>query len=244
MTDYTASTISFVNATNQINDSADGLGFLSVGDFIEIIGSLEGDNDDFFRVVSVTAGTIVVTGTLSDESDGAEITIRELIEDEAIQAAIYLILPLAGLLNVKQVGMGDITTKNFSNEPNAQVFPGDFTQPQVAAQKSMREWSVQVELEVPQLKTDKETWAQFRRIRRQVVSQIENYPTLNVFVDLHSTFKGVNGVTRVRIGSDGDPAEIYDFDDGTREWQGPLGVAQTLRVSVSTRVAKTGGQYI
>ncbi len=75
-TDYTASTISFVNGTSTIDDTAD-LAFADavVGQFLVFSGSA--DNDRVFRITSKTDdGTVVVAPAPTDESAGASITVK------------------------------------------------------------------------------------------------------------------------------------------------------------------------
>lgn len=72
----TASTISFDNADNSINDSGDGLGDFTENQWIRVTGS--DNNDGFYKIVSVASGKLVVTGgTITDESAGASVTILQ-----------------------------------------------------------------------------------------------------------------------------------------------------------------------
>lgn len=71
---YTASTISF-DTTDDVLDSASGMGFLSSDDIITISGSAS--NNGTMRVKSAAADHITVTQSISTESAGASVTIAQ-----------------------------------------------------------------------------------------------------------------------------------------------------------------------
>lgn len=74
---YTASTISFIEATSTIADSASGFvtaGF-AAGDTIKIHGCGDEDNNQAVRITSVAAGAIVVSSSVDDESASESITL-------------------------------------------------------------------------------------------------------------------------------------------------------------------------
>lgn len=77
LVDYSASTISFANADNSINDSANSFPNtdISAGNWLRVSGTV--DNDGIYRVVSATNAKIIVDhGTLTDESAGTSFTIK------------------------------------------------------------------------------------------------------------------------------------------------------------------------
>ena len=90
MRSYTASTISFDNATATITDAAKGFRGVAAANVIEIEGSAF--NDGYYTVESVTApDSIVVTGTLAGESAGASVTIRlagDVFDDDTLEQVI------------------------------------------------------------------------------------------------------------------------------------------------------------
>jgi len=70
------STFAAVASGNTITDSGNGLGGITVGQFIKVAGFTTAANNGFFRVTAVAAGTITVEGgTLVDESAGDSVTI-------------------------------------------------------------------------------------------------------------------------------------------------------------------------
>jgi hypothetical protein len=71
-------TFAAVNSTNSFTDSANGLGSLNVGQWIRVSGFTETANNGYFKILTVTAGEITVSGgTLTDESAGDSVTIVE-----------------------------------------------------------------------------------------------------------------------------------------------------------------------
>lgn len=74
-TTYTASTISFDSASNEIRDSANGLGSMNTG-YISVAGS--GSNNNAYKVTSVSAGVLTIDSStpVTDESAGSSITLR------------------------------------------------------------------------------------------------------------------------------------------------------------------------
>lgn len=71
---YTAATISF-DTTDDVLDSASGMGFLSQDDIITITGSAS--NNGTMRVKSAAADHITVTQSISVESAGASVTVAQ-----------------------------------------------------------------------------------------------------------------------------------------------------------------------
>ena len=70
----TASTISIAAADNSINDSASGFGDMSANQWIKLSGTE--NNDGIYKVVSATAGKLIVSyGALVDESAGSAVTV-------------------------------------------------------------------------------------------------------------------------------------------------------------------------
>lgn len=70
-----AATIAGVNSTNSFDDSASGLPTFTAGQLVEVQG-LE-LNSRIWRVVSSSASSLVVEGgTVQDEAEGANVTIR------------------------------------------------------------------------------------------------------------------------------------------------------------------------
>lgn len=86
---YTASTISFTNATSTIGDTAFGLKRFTTGSVIKISGTT--NNDGYYTVASVTnAGAIVIDQALTDEAAGTAFTINkhDPSDDLALELAI------------------------------------------------------------------------------------------------------------------------------------------------------------
>lgn len=73
--EYRAITLSFTAASRTVADSANGLGFIRPGDMIRITGAGQAGNNNFFRVATAAAGSVVVDETLVNESAGATVTI-------------------------------------------------------------------------------------------------------------------------------------------------------------------------
>ena len=71
-------TIAAVASGNKFTDSGAGFGSLDVGQWIKVSGFANAANNGFFKLVSVAAGEIVVSGgTLEDESAGPTVTITQ-----------------------------------------------------------------------------------------------------------------------------------------------------------------------
>jgi len=75
----TANTISFTNATNTIDDSANGFGSFASGMAIRVSGTVS--NNGIYTTSSATAGSIIVNETLVDESAGGSFTIEQTTDD-------------------------------------------------------------------------------------------------------------------------------------------------------------------
>lgn len=72
-------TISASDVDNSFNDSGNGLGTLDVGEWVYVTGMTETANSGFFRLESVAAGKIVVSGgTLVTEIAGDSVSITQL----------------------------------------------------------------------------------------------------------------------------------------------------------------------
>ncbi len=72
---YEAATIAGVNSTNSFDDSAGALPVFTAGQMIDVRG-LE-NNSRIYRVVSSDVNSVVVEGSIvTDESEGASVTIR------------------------------------------------------------------------------------------------------------------------------------------------------------------------
>jgi len=71
-------TIAAVASGNKFTDSGAGFGSLDVGQWIKVSGFTKLANNGFFKLVSVAAGEIVVSGgTLEDEAAGQTVTITQ-----------------------------------------------------------------------------------------------------------------------------------------------------------------------
>lgn len=71
-------TIAAVASGNKFTDSGNGFGSLDVGQWIKVSGFSNAANNGFFKLVSVAAGEIVVSGgTLEDESATPSVTITQ-----------------------------------------------------------------------------------------------------------------------------------------------------------------------
>lgn len=75
---YTASTISFDNATSKILDSANGLAKYTTGQTIYVTGSLH-NNGKFTIVTGGVAGEIVTAEAITTEAAGAAVSIKETV---------------------------------------------------------------------------------------------------------------------------------------------------------------------
>ncbi len=75
---------------------------------------------------------------------------------------------------------------------------------------------------------DPDSWSAFIDVRDAVLQLVEENPTLN----------DLTGIIRTRIVTEGDPVEVFDEDD-----EGPFFILQRLRVTVTERVDRTGGEY-
>jgi len=82
----TASTISFVSATNTINDTGAGMPIFEVGTRIKVIGST---GDNYFIVVTSNASDLVVSDLTFDEAVGNSITIKSNLETNDINNIFY-----------------------------------------------------------------------------------------------------------------------------------------------------------
>jgi hypothetical protein len=72
---YTASTISFDNATSEIRDSADGFTDIDVGEYFVPYGSLI-NQKAYLVTAKADDGTLTVSPTPEDEAEGTSITIK------------------------------------------------------------------------------------------------------------------------------------------------------------------------
>jgi hypothetical protein len=81
----TATTIGFTTATKTIADSGNGLGYLKVGDQIQISGAAQGANNGIFTVQTVAAGSVTVAEAVTTEAAGASVTITVLTETYTIE---------------------------------------------------------------------------------------------------------------------------------------------------------------
>lgn len=80
---YTASTISFTAATKTIADSANGLAGFLTGEKIIVSGTTE--NDGTYTITTgATAGSIIVSESLTDEAAGSDFTIEQTFTSVAI----------------------------------------------------------------------------------------------------------------------------------------------------------------
>lgn len=101
--DYSATTISFTNP-NTISDSANGLGFLSVGERFNT-SSTSGLNDRANTVVSTGAGSITVAETVTTETAGAagtvvlELDYNEMVFVPLTETIWFAFLRQAGITN-------------------------------------------------------------------------------------------------------------------------------------------------
>lgn len=74
----TATTISFANSDNSVNDSGAGFGDVQEGQWLKISGTTSGTNDGWFKVAtkSSTSKLILSHGTVTDETAGESITLK------------------------------------------------------------------------------------------------------------------------------------------------------------------------
>lgn len=88
--DYTATTISFDAATDQIRDSANGFTIFQVGDIITVTGS--DDNDGTYTILTVAVGALGVNAALTDEAagDSVVILITDTWNSQLLDAAFQL----------------------------------------------------------------------------------------------------------------------------------------------------------
>jgi hypothetical protein len=74
MVTYAASTISFDDTDNTINDSESGLGDFHVGQTIDVTGT--SGNNTSFTITAATAASLTVSETVTTEGAGSEFTIK------------------------------------------------------------------------------------------------------------------------------------------------------------------------
>ena len=74
----TATTISFADADNSVNDSASGFANVVAGQWLKISGTASGTNDGWYKVATKTstAKLILSHGTVTDESAAESITLK------------------------------------------------------------------------------------------------------------------------------------------------------------------------
>lgn len=91
-------TISAANADNSFNDSGSGFSSFVVGMWIKVSGFVNNANNKYFKIVSVTASKIVVSGgTLTTENAGPNIFLRgSAADDAAVSETWTLICTVAG----------------------------------------------------------------------------------------------------------------------------------------------------
>jgi hypothetical protein len=107
------------------------------------------------------------------------------------------------------------------------IEPGTFISDDAMAYTIQRTWDIPV-LIFEKYIDDAVSLVNFTAFRDAVIARLDQYPTLNGAADL----------TLNRLSSDGDPEEVKDKQDG-----GPFFTMQTLRVSITERVALSGGEY-
>lgn len=153
--------------------------------------------------------------------------------DTAAAAVKALLIAMPEFKSSRQqrhaVTLGDYRVLDSDLKACAVLQPGGFRVGPANARQSVDTWDVVVELFSKYSTAAPETSAPlFSALRDAVVTRLRQYPTLN-----HAA-----GVTQVQIGSDSDPAEVYDDQK-----RGPWWLMQPIRVTVTIRSALTGGEY-
>jgi len=90
-------TVSAANADNSFNDSASGFGSFIAGQWIKVSGFINDANNSYFKIASVTASKIVVSGgTLVTEVAGPSIFLRGSAADDAAVSETWTLTCTAG----------------------------------------------------------------------------------------------------------------------------------------------------
>ncbi len=147
-----------------------------------------------------------------------------------VEAAVQTLIVAMTEFDSDSVSRGDYKILDSGADDLAVLTPGSFTKDetgQAGARKSLRNWSVLVDLFRKYL-DDGTTWTNFVATRDALVDQLELYPSLN----------GTAGVTLVAVEAGSDPSEVYDDDDN-----GPFFIFQRIRIAVNERTDLSGGEY-
>jgi hypothetical protein len=148
-----------------------------------------------------------------------------------VEAAVQTLIVAMTEFDSASVSRGDYKILDSGADDLAILTPGSFTKDepgQAGARKSLRNWSVLVDLFRKYL-DDETTWTNFVATRDALVDQLELYPSLN----------NTAGVTLVGVEAGSDPSEVYDDDD-----QGPFFIFQRIRIAVNERTNLSGGEYL
>jgi hypothetical protein len=147
-----------------------------------------------------------------------------------VEVAVQTLIRAMTEFDDADVSRGDYKILDSGADDLAILTPGSFTKDetgQAGARKSLRNWSVIVDLFRKYL-DDETTWINFVATRDALVDHLELYPSLN----------NTAGVTLVGVEAGSDPSEIYDDDD-----DGPFFIFQRIRVAVNERTDLSGGEY-
>ena len=148
-----------------------------------------------------------------------------------IEAAVKTLLEgMTEFVSNDDISRGDYRILDSGAINLAVLTPGTFTKDeagQAGARKSLRNWSVIIDLFRKYL-DDGKTWTDFEATRDALVDRLELFPSLN----------GTAGVTLVGVEADSELGGIFDEDDN-----GPFFLVQTIRVAVNERTDLSGGEY-
>lgn len=198
---YAADTLSFDSLTATVADSGNGLAWLEVGDKVTISGSVS--NDGIVTVVSVLAGAVVVEEPLTDEVEGASVT---LVRKDRVVRGTYSVLdwglPQCAVL-----------------EPGA--FVDEASEWTLTDPSPIRAWLWDTILNIFIRYTPDEAavTATFRTLRDLIIAQLVQYPNLD-----GSTLR----IQVTSIASEGDPVDVAMLGSTS----GPSYKLQTLRIKV------------
>lgn len=147
-----------------------------------------------------------------------------------VEVAVQTLIVAMTEFDSDSVSRGDYKILDSGADDLAILTPGAFTKDetgQAGARKSLRNWSVLVDLFRKYL-DDETTWINFVATRDALVDQLELYPSLN----------NTPGVTLVSVEAGSDPSEVDDEDDN-----GPFFIFQRIRIAVNERTDLSGGEY-
>jgi hypothetical protein len=134
------------------------------------------------------------------------------------------------------VTIGDDSRLDRGKECVAVLWPANFNSDEAENYQSTKYWQTKIDLFVRfGAKGSPATVDKFIQLRDAVITKLDQYPTLN----------GIDGVTQIVITGEDEPLPVYQKSkSGSVSETGPAFLMQTLIVTVTQRVALSGGEYV